>query len=133
MEEGARWGKPQGSQSGRGHPRHVIQRVYLAQSTMPAGEKSSRAIGSYFASSCCSMVDLWLWPRPKADWVAKAAFLLVWALLNSSGWRCFRRPAVAALLSLESCRAYAAIATRKFERQPGCDGRAGETAPARRN
>jgi phosphoglycerol transferase MdoB-like AlkP superfamily enzyme len=52
----------------------------------------------------------------ETDWVAKAAFLLVWGLLNFFSLALFRRPAVAALLSLEFVVALTLLSRFKFDK-----------------
>ena len=52
----------------------------------------------------------------EADWVARAAFLLSWALLNCFWLALFRRPAVAALLSLELVVALTLLSRFKFDK-----------------
>jgi hypothetical protein len=52
----------------------------------------------------------------EADWVARAAFLLVWALLNCFWLALFRRSAVAALLSLEFVIALTLLSRFKFDK-----------------
>jgi phosphoglycerol transferase MdoB-like AlkP superfamily enzyme len=52
----------------------------------------------------------------EADWVARAAFLLVWGLFNCFWLALFRRPAVAALLSLEFVVALTLLSRFKFDK-----------------
>jgi phosphoglycerol transferase MdoB-like AlkP superfamily enzyme len=52
----------------------------------------------------------------EADWVARAAYLLVWGLLNCFWLALLRRPAVAALLSLEFVIALTLLSRFKFDK-----------------
>ena len=62
------------------------------------------------------MVALIIMAATEADLVAKAAFLLVWALLNFFWLALVRRPAVAALISLELVVALTLLSRFKYDK-----------------
>jgi hypothetical protein len=71
--------------------------------------------------ACClvallHVVALIVMAATEADLVAKAAFLLVWVLLNFFWLALFRRPAVAALLSLEFVVTLTLLSRFKFDK-----------------
>lgn len=84
---------------------------------MPAGAKSSRRDNVMFCLvALLHVAALVVMAATEADWVAKAAFLLVWGLLNCFCLALFRRPAVAALLSLEFVAALTLLSRFKFDK-----------------
>jgi phosphoglycerol transferase MdoB-like AlkP superfamily enzyme len=84
---------------------------------MHAGAKSSGRdtvmAGLVALIHCAALIAM---AETEADWVAKAAFLLVWGLLNCFWLALFRRPAVAALLSLEFVVALTLLSRFKFDK-----------------
>jgi phosphoglycerol transferase MdoB-like AlkP superfamily enzyme len=84
---------------------------------MPAGAKGSRRDTVMFCLvALLHVAALAVMAATEADWVAKAAFLLVWALLNFFWLALFRRPAVATLLSLEFVVALTLLSRFKFDK-----------------
>ena len=84
---------------------------------MPAGARGSRRDTVMFCLvALLHVAALVVMAATEADWVAKAAFLLVWALLNCFWLALFRRPAVAALLSLEFVVALTLLSRFKFDK-----------------
>lgn len=84
---------------------------------MPAGAKSSRRDRIMFCLVVLLHVAaLIVMAATEADWVAKAAFLLVWGLFNFFWLALFRRSAVAALLSLEFVIGLTLLSRFKFEK-----------------
>ena len=84
---------------------------------MPAGAKGSRRDRVMFCLvALLHAAALVVMAATEADWVAKAAFLLVWGLLNFFWLALFRRPAVAALLSLEFVIALTLLSRFKFDK-----------------
>jgi phosphoglycerol transferase MdoB-like AlkP superfamily enzyme len=84
---------------------------------MPAGAKGSRRDTIMFSLvALFHMAALIVMAATEADWIARAAFLLVWGLLNCFWLALFRRPAVAALLSLELVVALTLLSRFKFDK-----------------
>jgi phosphoglycerol transferase MdoB-like AlkP superfamily enzyme len=84
---------------------------------MPAGARSFRRDTVMFCLvALLHGAALVVMAATEADWVARAAFLPVWALLNCFWLALFRRPAVAALLSLEFVVALTLLSRFKFDK-----------------
>jgi hypothetical protein len=84
---------------------------------MPAGVKGSRRDAVIFCLvALLHAVALVVMAATEAEPVAKAAFLLVWGLFNCFWLVLFRRPAVAALLSLEFVVALTLLSRFKFDK-----------------
>ena len=100
----------QGIAAGQGHPRGMPS----AASILPAISRRDGAVFCLLA--ILHIAALALMAGTEADLVAKAAFLLVWALLNCFWLLLFRRPLVAALLSLELVVVLALLSRFKFDK-----------------
>jgi Sulfatase len=84
---------------------------------MPAAAKGSRRDTIMFGLvALLHLAALAVLAATEADWVARAAFLLVWVLLNCFWLALFLRPAVAALLSLELVVALTLLSRFKFDK-----------------
>jgi phosphoglycerol transferase MdoB-like AlkP superfamily enzyme len=84
---------------------------------MPIGAKGSRRDTLMFCLvALLHLAALVVMAATEADWVARAAFLLVWGLLNFFWLTLFRRPAVAVLLSLEFVVALTLLSRFKFDK-----------------
>ena len=68
---------------------------------MPARVMSRRDKVALCLAAILHMAALIVMTATEADWVAKAAFLLSWALLNFFWLALVRRPIVAVLLSFQ--------------------------------
>src|SRR5450432_578923 len=84
---------------------------------MPAGAKGSRRDTIMFSLvALLHVAALIVMAATEADLVAKAAFLLVWGLLNFFWLALFRRPLVAVLLSLDFIVALTLLSRFKFDK-----------------
>ena len=82
---------------------------------MPARNMPRRLVALCLAA-VLHLAALMVMAATEADWVAKAAFLLSWALLNFFWLALVRRPVVAALLALELVVALTLISRFKFDK-----------------
>jgi hypothetical protein len=83
---------------------------------MPTEATSRRDKVAFCCIAMLHVVALIMMAATEADLVAKVAFLLVWALLNFFWLALFRRPVVAALLSLEFVVALTLLSRFKFDK-----------------
>ena len=83
---------------------------------MPARAMSRRDKVALCLAAILHMAALTVMAATEADWVAKAAFLLSWALLNFFWLALVRRPIVAALLSFELVVALTLLSRFKFDK-----------------
>jgi len=84
---------------------------------MAVGAKKSRRDTAMFCFvALLHVAALAVMAETETDWVARAAFLLVWGLLNCFWLALFRRPAIAALLALESIVALTLLSRFKFDK-----------------
>jgi hypothetical protein len=83
---------------------------------MPAHGMSRRDKAALCFAAVLHMAALIVMAATEADWVAKAAFLLSWALLNFFFLALVRRPVVAALLALELVVALTLLSRFKFDK-----------------
>jgi hypothetical protein len=83
---------------------------------MPTEATSRRDKVVFCCIAMLHVVALIMMAATEADLVAKVAFLLVWALLNFFWLALFRRPVVAALLSLEFVVALTLLSRFKFDK-----------------
>src|SRR5450631_3156376 len=91
--------------------------AFILLSRLMQAEASSRRDGVMFwLVALIHVVALIIMAATEADLVAKTAFLLVWALLNFFWLALFRRPAIAALLSLEFVVALTLLSRFKFDK-----------------
>jgi Sulfatase len=88
----------------------------LLSRLMPTEAISRRDRVMYCLIATLHVVALTLMVATEVDLVAKAAFLLVWALLNFFWLALVRRPVVAALLSLEFVVALTLLSRFKFDK-----------------
>jgi Sulfatase len=91
--------------------------AFILLSRLMQAEASSRRDGVMFwLVALIHVVALIIMAATEADLVAKTAFLLVWVLLNFFWLALYRRPAVAALLSLEFIVALTLLSRFKFDK-----------------
>ena len=83
---------------------------------MPARIMSRRDMVALCLAAVLHIAALIVMAATEADWVASAAFLLSWALLNFFWLALVRRPIVAALLSLELIVALTLLSRFKFDK-----------------
>jgi hypothetical protein len=83
---------------------------------MPARALSRRGKVALCLAAVLHAGALIVMAATEADWVARAAFLLSWALLNCFWLALVRRPVVAALLSLEFVVALTLLSRFKFDK-----------------
>ena len=82
---------------------------------MPARNMPRRLVALCLAA-VLHLAALMVMAATEADWVAKAAFLLSWAMLNFFWLALVRRPVVAALLALELVVALTLLSRFKFDK-----------------
>ena len=83
---------------------------------MPISAMSGRDSVALCLAAILHVGALIVMAATESDWVARAAFLLSWALLNFFWLALVRRPIVAALLSLELVVALALLSRFKFDK-----------------
>jgi hypothetical protein len=83
---------------------------------MPARNMPRRHLVALCLAAVLHLAALMVMAATEADWVAKAAFLLSWALLNFFWLALARRPVVAALLALELVVALTLLSRFKFDK-----------------
>jgi hypothetical protein len=88
----------------------------LLNRLMPTEATSRRDRAAFCCIATLHVAALIMMAATEADLVAKAAFLLVWALLNFFWLALVRRPAVAALISLELVVALTLLSRFKFDK-----------------